>query len=203
LWNINSAIVVVTDERSEVTGRDIRTLAPRGWLTDEIVNNYFGLIMQRYDDCFAFNTFFYTKLREGSSQDVMKHDKKVDIFAKRIIFIPVYLRAHWCLIIVNNENRTIEYFDSLHSRREVFDVIIKDYLTIKWRRKKKGKLPLYTSMHTQGPLQTNGWDCGIFACQTAEFTARRSDLYFEQKHMNYLRHKMTLEIADKTLMTTQ
>ncbi|KAG8822627.1 Smt3-specific protease, partial [Serendipita sp. 399] len=52
-----------------------------------------------------------------------------------------------------------------------------------------------------GPQQENGYDCGVFVCQTMENLSRGVSLPFDftQKNMAYLRRRMILEIANESL----
>ena len=70
------------------------------------------LIVQDRDDCYAFSTFFYLKLASDGYDGVSQWAKKDDIFSKRLLFVPVHLDVHWCLVAVNMELNQISYYDS-------------------------------------------------------------------------------------------
>ena len=55
----------------------------------------------------------------------------------------------------------------------------------------------------QGPHQENGWDCGVFACQTAHHRARELSRHptFTNDDMPYFRRRMIAEIIQKALLT--
>ncbi|NXU68572.1 SENP2 protease, partial [Horornis vulcanius] len=104
-----------------VTREDIYTLQPKGWLNDKIMNFYMGLLMERskkegYPAVYAFNTFFYVKLSSTSHREVKRWTQGVNIFEHDIIFVPIHLRAHWTLLVVDLRKKTIKYFDSLGHR---------------------------------------------------------------------------------------
>ena len=50
---------------------------------------------------YAFNTFFYPKLREKGHQALKRWTRKVDIFSFDFIFVPIHLGMHWCLAVSN------------------------------------------------------------------------------------------------------
>ena len=43
-------------------------------------------------------------------------------------------------------------------------------------------------------MQTNGWDCGVFLCKTAEVVARGTPPLFTQHDIIHLRKRMVAEI---------
>ncbi|KAM6228178.1 sentrin-specific protease 2-like isoform 1-T2 [Porphyrio hochstetteri] len=62
---------------------------------------------------FAFNTFFYLKLCSGGYSAVKRWSKGVDLFSKDIIFVPVHLRCHWTLGVIDVRKKSIRHYDSL------------------------------------------------------------------------------------------
>lgn len=51
-------------------------------------------------------------------------------------------------------------------------------------------------MNTQDyPTQENGYDCGVFTCQSLEYISRGAEFNFSQGNMSYLRQRMMLEIG--------
>lgn len=53
------------------------------------------------------------------------------------------------------------------------------------------------------PTQENGYDCGVFACQSLEYVSRGAEFNFSQKNMPYLRQRMILEIGRAKLYTVR
>lgn len=47
----------------------------------------------------VFNTFFYPKLRKSGYCAVRRWTKKMDIFSRDILLVPVHLGVHWCLSV--------------------------------------------------------------------------------------------------------
>lgn len=53
----------------------------------------------------TFNTFFYPKLRSSGYSAVRRWTKKMDIFSKDILLVPVHLGVHWCLSVSDNDHK--------------------------------------------------------------------------------------------------
>lgn len=62
---------------------------------------------------YCFNTFFCSTLREHGYQRVKRWTKRVDIFAKDLLFIPINYSYHWTLGVVDMKQKTITVYDSL------------------------------------------------------------------------------------------
>ncbi|NWT61105.1 SENP2 protease, partial [Erythrocercus mccallii] len=193
-----------------VTREDICTLQPRGWLNDKIMNFYMGLLVERskkegYPAVYAFNTFFYAKLSSTGHSGVKKWTRGVDIFKQDIIFVPVHLRAHWTLLVVDLRKKTIKYFDSLGQKGDHICKTILKYLEEESREKRNIELIASEwTLHNMGtkeiPLQNNGNDCGVFVCKFADFISRDKPITFTPEHMPYFRRKMVWEIIHQQLL---
>ena len=51
------------------------------------------------------------------------------------------------------------------------------------------------------PQQTNGSDCGVFACKYAEYSSRRARFTFSQSNMPDFRKRMVWEIVKNKLLS--
>lgn len=195
----------------QILRKDIKTLVGINWLNDEIVNAYMHLLVMRgqqkgYKKVYAFNTFFYPKVRENGYSSVRRWTRKVDIFSYNFLLVPVHLGNHWCLGIVDFDQRTISYYDSLgggpngccdtlleYLREESMDKKKQDFDDENWR--------LINRFASDGiPMQMNGSDCGVFCCQYAEYITRGAKLNFSQEHMRYFRKKMIYEIISRRII---
>lgn len=68
------------------------------------------------------------------------------------------------------------------------------------KKKETLKTKEWTIQHDSDiPRQNNSSDCGVFACQFAEFLSRKAELKFEQSHMPEIRRQMVAEILNKRL----
>ncbi|MEQ2315934.1 Sentrin-specific protease 5, partial [Ameca splendens] len=59
-----------------------------------------------------FNSFFYKQLVAKGYDGVKRWTKKVDLFSKWLLLIPIHLEIHWSLIAVTMATKTISYYDS-------------------------------------------------------------------------------------------
>ncbi|OCH96573.1 cysteine proteinase [Obba rivulosa] len=212
--------VVGRCEREQVTDRDLSRLRPRQWLNDEIINFYGQMILLRAEaskenpgngkarergkplNAHYFSTFFWTKLKgEGYEKGrLAKWTKKIDLFAKDVVLIPVnHNNAHWTAAAINFRRKRIESYDSMGMERDQVFKQLRSYLDAEHRNKKKKPFDFtgwedYTLPDT--PQQENGYDCGVFTCQFLEALSRGEESFvFTQANMPYLRRRMVWEIG--------
>ncbi|XP_044015782.1 sentrin-specific protease 5-like [Aphidius gifuensis] len=80
---------------NEISAADLSTLESTNWLNDKIINKYFQLIMETDSELiYSMNSFFYKKLENSSYDEIKRWTKKVNIFSKKFILIPIHLRDH-------------------------------------------------------------------------------------------------------------
>ncbi|CAL1547302.1 unnamed protein product [Lymnaea stagnalis] len=191
----------------QITRGDIATLSGLNWLNDEVINFYMNMLMERGEKSdrkvYAFNTFFYPKIMSGGHSAVKRWTKKVDIFAMKYIIIPVHLGMHWCLCIVDIDNKAITYYDSMggknHNCLRAVLSYLKDESTAK--NYSQFKESEWQIQHAENnPHQMNGGDCGMFMCKYAEYITRGKAITFTQEHMPYFRKRMVYEIMAKMLL---
>ncbi|CEJ58400.1 hypothetical protein PMG11_07057 [Penicillium brasilianum] len=167
--------------------RDIATcIKPLAWLNDEIINAYLTVLVQYLRQStgntasndrpkfHAFNTFFYSTLRDKGYQGVRRWANRAKIGGEALldvdtVFIPVHQASHWTLMVVRPMDRTIEYFDSLGARgaREV--EVIK-----KWLHGELGDKfdpEEWTFLPSVSSQQDNMSDCGVFLLVNAKAIA--------------------------------
>jgi len=189
-----------------VTKADIARLRDFEWLNEEIVNFYFLLLDDRnkknpqdYPKCHFFNSFFYPLLQKGYAR-VAKWTKKVDIFSMDKVIFPIHLGNHWCLAVVNFQDKRFEYYDSLGNDNPLCLQLLRQYLKDEHKSKKNKDFEVsdWTEYSPKSiPRQRNGYDCGIFMCRYAECVSRRKEFNFEQRNMPYFRKRMVLDILNK------
>lgn len=190
-----------------ITPRDLSTLTTaNGWLNDEIINFYFELIAERSaGSVHVMNTFFYPKVKDLGYAAVRRWTRKVDIFARQKILIPVHLGVHWCVAEVDVSARKILYYDSLHGNNPLCLQILLEWLKAEHQDKRSSPLPDADSWelccaHHLTPAQQNGYDCGVFTCVIAEYRARGAELTFTQADMAYFRRRLAYEILTGRLL---
>lgn len=200
--------------RESVNDRDLSRLLPSQWLNDEIMNFYGAMILTRSEsnrdpiakrkilDVHYFSTFFWPKLKnEGYEQGrLAKWTKKIDIFSKDVILIPInHNNSHWTGAAINFRRKRIESYDSMNlDRHQVFKAL-RSYLDSEHRNKRKKPFD-FTGWQNHNPEDTpqqeNGYDCGVFTCQFLESLSRgQEEFQFSQRDMAYLRRRMIWEIG--------
>jgi sentrin-specific protease 1 len=104
--------------------KDIYKLLPETWLNDEIINFYMALLMDRaatstsdtLPSIHCFNTFFCSTLRDQGYDKVKRWTKKVDIFSKQLLLIPINRSYHWTLGVIDFHKKQVLVYDSLNGR---------------------------------------------------------------------------------------
>lgn len=191
----------------ECTRANLKTLRPGVWLDDEVVNFYFHLVKERSDlnpdlpKAHIFNTHFYPKLLKDGHAKIKRWTKKVDIFAKDLVLVPIHLGNHWTLAVIDFRIHTISYMDSFHSPNQQCLNALLRYLEDESQEKKKEPLKGEWTLcnRTDIPEQHNGCDCGVFMSINAEYQGRDIDLDYTQLNMDYFRERMLVEIVDGKL----
>ncbi|KAJ8586816.1 cysteine proteinase [Rhizopogon salebrosus TDB-379] len=202
--------------RESVSDRDLSRLLPCQWLNDEIINFYGAMILTRSEsnhkadhptkrkilDAHYFSTFFWPKLQnEGYEKGrLAKWTKKMDIFSKDIILIPInHNNSHWTGAAINFRRKRIESYDSMNLDRRQVSKVLRNYLDLEHRNKRKKPFD-FTGWQDHNPEDTpqqeNGYDCGVFTCQFLESLSRgEEEFLFSQRDMTYLRRRMIWEIG--------
>ena len=182
--------LATTSTGTKLTRKDFGTVFPQpgrdrssGWLNDEIVAGYLQTTIDyalaqvnhkrgQIPKYHAFNTFFYSNLRDKGPDSIKRWAGKAKIGGKDLlqaeyVFIPVHERLHWTLLVVSPLRKSIEYFDSLGGSPRTYVANVKAWLRQElgkeWREDK------WTwSKETRSPVQNNGMDCGVFTVTTAK-----------------------------------
>eukprot|EP01134_Creolimax_fragrantissima_P006163 CFRG6163T1 len=195
----------------QVTQGDLERLARLEWLNDAVINIYMALINHRAKQPGAivppvhcFSTHFLTKLTNTGYVSIKRWTRKVDLFEKEFVVVPVHLGNHWCVAVINFRDKLFEYYDSMGGSNPGVLRQLRNYIQDESMDKKKvaysfEKWQDYTpTKHT--PQQGNCSDCGVFMCQFSEYRARGKDFNFSQADMPYFRQRMVYEILELKLM---
>lgn len=153
--------------------RDLICLRSKTWLNDEVVNIYMQLAQER-ESCRSKNenifmsSFFYQKLVHFNGgfnySGVKKWTKHIDIFSSSRIFFPINInRQHWVVVCVSMHNKKVQYFDSLGNDGRIISENILRWLQLESSSRIQCNLNGFTTESVRCPLQSTGWDCGIFA----------------------------------------
>uniref|UniRef100_A0A8C6WMM2 Si:dkey-21c19.3 n=1 Tax=Neogobius melanostomus TaxID=47308 RepID=A0A8C6WMM2_9GOBI len=127
-----------------LTRKDLQTLSNLNWLNDEVINFYMNLLVERSKNpnlpsVNTFNTFFFPKLRSSGYSAVRRWTKKMDIFSRDILLVPVHLGVHWCLSVVDFRKKAVLYFDSMGGNNDEACSILFEYLQLESKDKRERK----------------------------------------------------------------
>eukprot|EP00066_Takifugu_rubripes_P030908 XP_011620174.1 PREDICTED: sentrin-specific protease 1 [Takifugu rubripes] len=193
-----------------LTRKDLQTLSNLNWLNDEVINFYMNLLVERSQkpnlpSVNVFNTFFYPKLRKSGYCAVRRWTKKMDIFSKDILLVPVHLGVHWCLSVVDFRKKSIMYYDSMGGKNDEACRALLEYLKEESKDKKGKEIDtsgwvLHSKERHEIPQQMNGSDCGMFTCKYAEYITKEKPIKFTQRHMPYFRKRMVWELVNRKLL---
>lgn len=194
----------------KITRGDIQTLRNYQWLNDVVINFYMNLLVERNKKpglpvLYAFNTFFYPKLNSEGYEAVRRWTKGVDLFQYDMILVPIHVRVHWGLVVIDIRRETIKYFDSMGQNGYRICKRLLQYLQEESNVKRNldinpSSWMLYSVKPHEIPQQLNGSDCGMFACKYADFISRDEPIAFTQHHMPYFRKRMVWEILHQQLL---
>ncbi|KAI9260741.1 hypothetical protein BDA99DRAFT_439783 [Phascolomyces articulosus] len=192
-----------------VVYNDIQKLHPGTWLNDEIINFYMELIAVRSQsdenlpNVHCYSTFFCSTLRDQGYAKVRRWTKRIDIFAKDLLFVPINYAYHWTLGMIDMKKKIITIYDSMGGPHAPTLKLLIKYLAEEHQDKKKQPLDMsgWKTYDAKGiPLQQNMSDCGVFTCTFAERLSRYHELDFSQDDMDLIRKRMVLSIAKKEIL---
>ena len=116
---INLQLIIQEDKNEEIVGRigrnsvrrkNLLTLIPRTWLTDEVIKFYFKIIESRGNighNCILYNSFLMSKLLDVNNQynfSKVKRYVKQEMFKKKKIILPINIQnTHWASGVIDSE----------------------------------------------------------------------------------------------------
>jgi len=154
------------------------------------------LVMEKFDDIFAFSTFFYTKMLGHGCRSVLGWHKSVNLVNKRLLMFPIHQKelAHWCLVIADVAAKQLICFDSLGNDNNDCLNVLAEYLEVQSGQHFSSK------QERNIPRQKNSFDCGVFVCLYARCLAEKSALNFSQADIPTTRKHIVFELLHKKLL---
>jgi len=180
-WNTKLG---VTQEPADFQTRDLveRLLPPTAWLNDTVVigsilsaaaaiNKAAGATAEN-PKCAALTSFFWSRLKSNGPTSCARLMKRAKIRTDNFldidtILIPICEGPHWTLAVVRPRLRQVAHMDSLLGGRG--HPAIRARL-MEWVRASLGSQFVeaeWREVDLPSPLQTNGYDCGVFAIANA------------------------------------
>ncbi|XP_019417102.1 PREDICTED: probable ubiquitin-like-specific protease 2B isoform X1 [Lupinus angustifolius] len=183
--------------------RDVDLLQPDTFINDTIIDFYIQYLKSQIQAdekprFHFFNSFFFRKLADmdknpSSASDgkaaflrVRKWTRKVNLFEKDYIFIPVNFNLHWSLIVICHPGEAVNFkdkeldkplkvpcilhMDSIKGSHSGLKNLLQRYLWEEWKERHKDALEENLSsrfLHMRFlplvlPQQDNSFDCGLF-----------------------------------------
>ncbi|KAG1933752.1 sentrin-specific protease 5 [Pimephales promelas] len=192
----------VTYNKHTLTLDDLSTLDDQNWVNDQVINMYGELIMEATNHkVHFFNSFFYRQFVAKGYEGVRRWTKKVDLFSKTLILIPLHLEIHWSLITVDVSKQNINFYDSQGILfKFAVDNILKYILAEAKEKKQLGFQKGWKMVVNKTiPQQKNDNDCGVFVLEYCKCLAFLKPLLFTQEDMPRVRKRIYRELCDCTL----
>ncbi|XP_043713348.1 probable ubiquitin-like-specific protease 2B [Telopea speciosissima] len=213
--------------------RDVELLQPETFINDTIIDFYIKYLKNKIKSedkhrFHFFNSFFFRKLadldKDPSSASegreaflrVRKWTRKVDLFEKDYIFIPVNFNLHWSLIVlchpgevVNFKDEDIEkspkvpcilHMDSIKGSHKGLKNLIQSYLWEEWKEKKRessedvsAKFSNLRFVPLELPQQENSFDCGLFLLHYVELFLEEAPVDFSPFKITKFSHFLSMD----------
>ncbi|GJS65455.1 probable ubiquitin-like-specific protease 2B isoform X1 [Tanacetum coccineum] len=191
-----------------ITKRDFDLLEPGTFLNDTIIDFYIKYLKNKLNPderhrFHFFNSFFFRKLADpdkspldastGSAgyQRVKKWTRKVSLFEKDFVFIPVNYNYHWSLIVIchlgevatyddgdaNESNKLpcVLHMDSIRGSHAGLKGLVQSYLREEWIGRQQvasedisSRFDNLRFLYLELPQQENSFDCGLFLLHYVE-----------------------------------
>ncbi|XP_068312831.1 probable ubiquitin-like-specific protease 2B isoform X4 [Pyrus communis] len=201
-----------------ISKRDVDLLQPETFINDTIIDFYIKYLKNQIQPekrhrFHFFNSFFFRKLADldkdpssvsdgrAAFQRVRKWTRKVDLFERDYIFIPINFNLHWSLIVIchlgevpkHNDGESgnslkvpcIIHMDSIKGSHTGLKNLIQSYLWEEWKeRKKETSEEISSKFHNlrfvslELPQQENSFDCGLFLLHYLELFLAEAPVHF-------------------------
>ncbi|XP_061370838.1 probable ubiquitin-like-specific protease 2A isoform X2 [Gastrolobium bilobum] len=207
-----------------ISKRDVELLQPETFINDTIIDFYIKYLKNKLptdeqDRFHFFNSFFFRKLADldkdpssaydgrAAFQRVRKWTRKVNLFKKDYILIPINYSLHWSLIVICHPGEVtcfrdeeikesskvpcILHMDSLKGSHKGLKNLFQSYLCEEWRERHQtvvdddsSKFLHLRFISLELPQQENFYDCGLFLLHYVE-------RFLEEAPINFNPFKIT------------
>ncbi|KAK7328093.1 hypothetical protein VNO77_22189 [Canavalia gladiata] len=211
--------------------RDIELLQPETFINDTIIDFYIKYLKNKLqtdeqDRFHFFNSFFFRKLADldkdpssacdgrAAFQRVRKWTRKVNLFEKDYLLIPINYSLHWSLIVICHPGEVtcfkdeeiqesskvpcILHMDSLKGSHKGLKNVFQSYLCEEWKERHSNVVDDVSSnflhlrfISLELPQQENLYDCGLFLLHYVECFLKEAPINFNPflitKFSNFLK----------------
>ncbi|KAL2160310.1 hypothetical protein VTH06DRAFT_1483 [Thermothelomyces fergusii] len=179
-----AAELVKTLEGQPLTRRDFeeKLLPPTAWLNDNViigsilhiadyVNKAKGATEQE-PKCAAFTSYFWPRVLShgpGGCGRLLRRAgvRKANLLDIDTVLIPICAHSHWTLAVIRPGRRTVAHIDSMRAGGGDERVKAKLLELVRFILEEKFVESEWRAVDYEAPLQTNGWDCGVFTITNA------------------------------------
>ncbi|XP_059653242.1 probable ubiquitin-like-specific protease 2B isoform X2 [Cornus florida] len=197
--------------------RDIELLQPATFINDTIIDFYIQYLKNKIKPeekhrFHFFSSFFFRKLADPEDpsracevreafQRVCKWTRKVNLFQKDYIFIPVNFSLHWSLIVICHPGEVADFegeeigksskvpcilhMDSMKGSHRGLKNLIQSYLWEEWKERQREsvedvslKFLNLQFVSLELPQQENCFDCGLFLLHYVELFLEQAPVDF-------------------------
>ncbi|XP_010277496.1 PREDICTED: probable ubiquitin-like-specific protease 2B [Nelumbo nucifera] len=206
-----------------ISKRDVELLQPETFINDTIIDFYIKYLKNKIKPeskhrFHFFNSFFFRKLADmdkdpssasegrAAFQRVRKWTRKVNLFEKDYIFIPVNFNLHWSLMVICHPGEIVNFkdedlikatkvpcilhMDSIKGSHKGLKNLVQSYLWEEWKERQKAledvseKFLNLRFIPLELPQQENSFDCGLFLLHYVE-------LFLEDAPVNFNPFRIT------------
>ncbi|XP_078463279.1 sentrin-specific protease 5-like isoform X2 [Lampetra planeri] len=163
------------------------------------LSNLPPLVSLRLPQVYFFTSFFYSHLKRRGYDGVKRWTKKVSVFSRRLLLLPLHLGLHWALGVVRLQTHEISLCDSAPSPATTACLtIMSRYLTEEAKARDRPDLKVPWSIHLPKnlPRQMNGNDCGVFVLEYCRCLVLDRPFSFSQADIPRIRRRILNEIQE-------
>ncbi|KAK3678122.1 hypothetical protein LTR78_002217 [Recurvomyces mirabilis] len=187
-------VITQSPDGADLTRKDFGTLLAEvksdstdAWLNDEIVNAWLSLIVTRKHEktgyvksakavpnFVAYNSAWLTTVKAKGMEGIAGWSRRKGIKGEKLlkaekIFFPINTGAHWMMLVISPQDKKLDFLDSLDtglsSNRTTFMHKARAWLAMELGKAYKAEE--WKETGAVSSQQTNGNDCGAFACFNA------------------------------------
>lgn len=203
-----------------VNQKSLSTLAPKKWLNDDVIDNYFAFVVDSVNTTitaarglksigalhsgFMVNLYWKNKKYFYNNVDRLKMNStagKGKLFDLSVVYVPINVKnIHWIIAEIHIELKVVSVYDSLGEQHDEHLGLIFKFLQDEYRMTYNSEMNLnewsivsYGMEHI--PKQTNGYDCGVFICMFLFLLANRYATVLNQDDADLFRMHIAVSIV--------
>ncbi len=186
--------------------RAFKFLRPKTWLNNDIINFWMMYLQSKNTKSIYLSSHFVPLLKINKIKQTKRHYKNKSLWLQEFICIPINIgNYHWVLVVVDIEQREINFYDSMGGNGNEYLHAI-----LKWLQadSEDNDIPfdesdwILTDHKKDIPQQTNGYDCGVFVLMTAEYKTNHYEFNYNQDDMPRIRMEIATQILTGTTTGT-